>query len=703
VNDKKAHAPITVMFPMAERGPRAGYKYRPFIEIGDGTMLEAAVAPFRAWTDRILKFVFVALEEHEHAFAVTERVQKMLGDVPHEVVLLEEPTTGPGDTVIRAVRKAKLNGRAIICDIDHAIDVDPIFTALEDGHRAPDGILPTWSLRGEDLKHWSVAAVEDGRVRALAEKRLPDGAGEFVGVIGCYYLRDVAMLAELSPPGGEAYVSGVVQKMLQRGLFVRAVPIAKAEFFGETKKLQKARAKHGAKVGTIFCDIDGVIAEHEDVPRYDRPLTLIPGSVERLSDWIERGYHVVLTTAREITKVALLERSLESAGVPYHQLVAGLPSGPRILINDRKPSATLLPQAEAIEVKRNQGIAHVQLAPSAPSVLRRFKGGSFAETLLVEDEEKIFVRKRVSKAENLSLGYSKLKNQYRTIERFQRLSPSLVPALYGECDNSFEYRYDMEYLPEHTLLSAQPADVQAKGLALTLERLGETVYSNRKAVNGTTGEDWLAAHLQAKVYPKLDAIRTNPRLAMVATADSVIIDGKRHGGLRRLLMEATSGPAMQRLAPSFFSAVHGDLTFENILCADGDARVIDMDGAEDIDAPDLDLGKMCQSLLGRYESWAHGDHALFSKVGKGELETEFAIEAPDAKTRDVAVSRWADILGRPKDEVYLKGCFYAGLHLIRMVQFRLKVSEHQALFALTNAVRWISAALDRDDRRGTIR
>jgi hypothetical protein len=40
----------------------------------------------------------------------------------------------------------------------------------------------------------------------------------------------------------------------------------------------------------------------------------------------------------------------------------------------------------------------------------------------------------------------------------------------------------------------------------------------------------------------------------------------------------------------------------------------------------------------------------------------------------------------------VKGWFYMGLHLLRMVPFRLKVSEEQALYALANGIRWIAKA-----------
>ena len=54
---------------------------------------------------------------------------------------------------------------------------------------------------------------------------------------------------------------------------------------------------------------------------------------------------------------------------------------------------------------------------------------------------------------------------------------------------------------------------------------------------------------------------------------------------------------------------------------------------------------------------------------------------------------WAQILACSADQVRTKGWFYMGLHLLRMVPFRLKVSDEQATYALISGIRWISQAL----------
>jgi fructosamine-3-kinase len=682
--------PVTVVFPIAGQAPHAGFKYKPFLEIGDETAIQAAVRPFRAHLGTgVKKFVFVCLKAQEAQFGVTARLWSMFHDLPIEVITLERPTHGPAETLMLAVDAARITGPVIVCDSDHSVDVDPIFAAIE--QHGADAVLPVWSLRGEDLRAWAVAAIgSNGRVTGIAEKRLPSGAGDFLGVIGCVYFADIQRAGRAMGPD-DTYVSNLVRHLIDAGARVEAVPLTRVEMFGDAKKLRSARARRDQLLGTIFCDIDGVVVQHEDVPRYDTPLEVLPGSIAKLQAWIDEGYMVALMTARDASHEDAMRKALAAAKIPYHRLMMGLPSGPRYLINDRKPSALLTSQAQAFEVERNQGIEHLSISASAPTIMRRFKGGSFAETLLIEDDEKLFVRKRVTKRENLSLGYAKLKSQYRTMERFARLSEGLVPALYGEHDNTIEYSYDMEYLPSHKLLSESTPAQQQAGLARLLAVLGERVYGTGSRTGA--GDDWLVSHLGRKVYAKLDGMRAHASLDALVTSREVIIDGVTHPGLQALLSRVSTPEWLAKLAPRRVTTVHGDLTFENVLASDGDVRLIDMDGADYVDAPELDLGKLCQSMIARYEAWAHSDHKLFESVRGAEVETAHKLEVPLASLSQTLFDGWAPIVEASAEEVRAKGQFYMGLHLVRMVPFRLKVSEDQALYALTRAIEAISRAL----------
>ncbi len=538
-----AGGPITVIFPMAGQAAHSGYKFKPFIELSDEPVIAAVVRPFQKWRHAIKRFVFVTLAEQEAEFSVRARLKAIFPELPFDLVCLDKPTEGPAQTLAHTVAQENISGPAIVCDSDHSIDVDPLFERIVD--RSPaDCLFPIWSLRGENLKSWSVAACDhDLRVTAIAEKELPAVNGDFFGVVGCYYFADIAHAAELVHGRSHRYLSQAIKDLIAAGRRVSAVSIERAEFFGDTRGLREARARRDRFPGTIFCDLDGTVIEHQDVPRYDQPIRLLPGSKEKLASWMDEGYQVVLTTARHQSEQAELEKALRDEQVPFHRLIMGLPSGPRYVINDRKPSAMLVPQVVSYEISRNEGITHIAIPSVVPTVLKRFNGASFSDTLLVEDDEKRFVRKRVLKRDHLTLGYAKLKNQYRTLERFSHFS-DIVPALYGDHDNSLEYYFDIEYLARHqTLTRLSTAELQ-DALGRLLGVFEERVYGVKTSTN-SSGADWLSGHCARKIFPKLEAVQSHPVLGRLVNGGELCIDGRTYPCLNDLLSAVLEPPCHQ--------------------------------------------------------------------------------------------------------------------------------------------------------------
>ncbi len=686
------HPPITVIFPMAGHAAHLGYKFKPFVELSEEPVIAAVVRPFLKWQPSIARFVFVTLAEQEAEFSVEARLRTIFPDIPFELVCLDRPTEGPAQTLAMTVIQRDITGPAIVCDSDHSIDVDPLFHGILTA-RSEACLFPIWSLKGENLKSWSVAAcASDMRVTAIAEKELPAASGDFFGVVGCYYFKDIASTAELVHNRSFGYLSQAIKELIATGQTVRAVKIERAEFFGDARGLREARARRDQFPGTIFCDLDGTVTEHQDQPRYDRPLQLLPGSKEKLAQWIDEGYLVILTTARPQSEEQQLEKALREQGVPFHRLNMGLPSGPRYIINDRKPSAMLVPQVVSYEISRNEGISHIAIPSLAPTILKRFNGASFADTLLVEDDEKRFVRKRVLKRDHLTLGYAKLKNQYRTLERFSHFG-EIVPALYGDHDNSLEYFYDMEYLSGHQPLTRLSTVELQQALSKLLGVFQERVYGVKISTN-TSGPDWLATHCTRKIFPKLEAIQSHPVLGRLVNEGEIRINDKTYPTLNPLLSAVLERHATQCLAPKWLSAVHGDLTFENVLYRAGNVRVIDMDGGDFLDAPELDMGKLFQSLIARYEEWARSDAKLCEQIDEGHIVLKPTLQCPEESIKQLCVDYWSQILSCSPEQTYHKGLFYMGLHLIRMIPFRLRVSEEQALFALAMALKWIGDAYE---------
>lgn len=232
---------------MAGQGARFGHRFKPFLMLDGTTFIEAAVQPFRTFASRIARLVFVYLEEQERAYEVSARLAAMFAGLPAgvkiETVRLDAPTRGPAETIARAVARLGARGPAMICDCDHSLDVEPLFAAFEASRF--DALLPVWPLDGEDVAAWSVARVEDGRVLAIAEKRIPDGPGAAtgtpMGVIGCYGFADIAGVAARAEALRATNFSDVIAAVLAEGGVVRAARIAHARFFGDPARLEKAR------------------------------------------------------------------------------------------------------------------------------------------------------------------------------------------------------------------------------------------------------------------------------------------------------------------------------------------------------------------------------------------------------------------------------------------------------------------------------
>ena len=102
---------------------------------------------------------------------------------------------------------------------------------------------------------------------------------------------------------------------------------------------------------TLFVDFDGTTFYHATE-------NIIPGTKEKFKEWKDKGYTIIITTARpaeaeEITVKALADNELE-----YDGIIFGLPNGDRIVINDIKEGKE---RAFAINVERDKGIDKVDL------------------------------------------------------------------------------------------------------------------------------------------------------------------------------------------------------------------------------------------------------------------------------------------------------------------------------------------------------
>jgi hypothetical protein len=116
---------------------------------------------------------------------------------------------------------------------------------------------------------------------------------------------------------------------------------------------QKYRRFNPDKNPTLLVDLDGTLVFHNANPLEDKDVFL-PGAIAWLKDAKEKGYFIVLTTARAYTACLPIMKVLKEQGFIFDRLLFELPTGPRILINDGPEKGAV--KAIAHNVPRNLGV-----------------------------------------------------------------------------------------------------------------------------------------------------------------------------------------------------------------------------------------------------------------------------------------------------------------------------------------------------------
>lgn len=114
---------------------------------------------------------------------------------------------------------------------------------------------------------------------------------------------------------------------------------------------------------TFFIDIDGTILVQGDKWESgkvadEREFKETPGSVRKINKLYTDGHMIILTTARAEPYRLRTESQLERIGLQYHKLIMSLPTGQRVLINDRKPEEEI-DTAIAINLDRDVGLGEI--------------------------------------------------------------------------------------------------------------------------------------------------------------------------------------------------------------------------------------------------------------------------------------------------------------------------------------------------------
>ena len=103
---------------------------------------------------------------------------------------------------------------------------------------------------------------------------------------------------------------------------------------------------------TWILDIDGTLVKHNG-HKIDGHDTLLEGVLDFFNK-IGSNDKVILLTARKPEEIDNLKKILEASNIRYDYLLADMPVGERILVNDKKPSGLVM--AYAVNKERDAAL-----------------------------------------------------------------------------------------------------------------------------------------------------------------------------------------------------------------------------------------------------------------------------------------------------------------------------------------------------------
>ncbi len=354
---------MKVVIPMAGTGSRfrdQGYQLpKPLIEVAGKTLIEHSVSSF----DVPAQFIFITrkFENPEHNVQLSALLKQLKPD--HVEIQLTQPTSGAAETVLAAKHLIDDSEPLVVYNCDQIFTWNPQ-DFLQFITPCMAGAVVCY--KSTDPKN-SFAQIEQGKITRLVEKQpVSDHA-----LVGFHYWREGALFVESAQTllhefrlsgRPECYISETYNYLIDKGCEVAAYHVAPhvyvslgtpadvATYVGTQNEFYAQKPK------TIFCDIDGTILVHlhkiSQVLQHDGELLV--GVRDKFDEWDSKGHHIVLTTARKESARAHTVKQLADAGIIYDQLIMGITSGVRVLINDKK-LPTDADRARGVNVITNQG------------------------------------------------------------------------------------------------------------------------------------------------------------------------------------------------------------------------------------------------------------------------------------------------------------------------------------------------------------
>lgn len=292
---------------------------------------------------------FICLQQHEDKYQFMKGFVSELDDAglreKSNIVLLPEQTDSQSETVYTFLSGYDLDGFVFIKDSDGFYRCD-----VEERNQVAYFDLNDMDDINARTKSYVDLDVNDV-VTNIVEKKVISSTFSSGGYGFADAKEFCKTFEKLQDMDGECYISHIIFEMMLSGSTFYGTKTTDFKDWGTLDAWNKYKSQYKC----LFVDIDGTLITNSShhFPPYVGSGEPIENNIDFLAELHEQGKtKIVLTTSRpdKFRQLTILE--LQTKGIPFDELVMGLPHCQRVIINDFARSNPY-PSCKAINIPRN--------------------------------------------------------------------------------------------------------------------------------------------------------------------------------------------------------------------------------------------------------------------------------------------------------------------------------------------------------------
>ena len=293
---------------------------------------------------------FICLQDHEDKYSFMKGFVSELDDAglreKSNIVLLPEQTDSQSETVYTFLSGYDLDGFIFIKDSDGFYRCD-----VEERNQVAYFDLNDMDDINARTKSYVDLDVNDV-VTNIVEKKVISSTFSSGGYGFADAKEFCKTFEKLQDMDGECYISHIIFEMMLSGSTFYGTKTTDFKDWGTLDAWNKYKSQYKC----LFVDIDGTLITNSShhFPPYTGSGEPIEDNIDLLAELHEQGKaKIILTTSRPERLRQLTIQELQTKGIPFDELVMGLPHCQRIVINDFARSNPY-PSCSAINIPRNE-------------------------------------------------------------------------------------------------------------------------------------------------------------------------------------------------------------------------------------------------------------------------------------------------------------------------------------------------------------